>query len=297
MISVFPHNRRLADTDKDNALSEEEFGVAMKLVLLRRKGYRLPSALPDTLRSAEGEVRTVSNGSVQKVPTKYFSTALGTRQPTTAHPHPPPVLHTQSAMELVPPPSSKQQWLADILQQSTPDLLTNSVPSRVPGEGETATAVAVEGTQSGPTLATIISLDSEDKEQKEEDEEEGEDDSTLLFQQAVLEPRKPTRPPPPKQFPGSAHKPKTLKQFPAASTSPELRPVVGLPELLSPHATDDTAPIIMPDSSPTSTVSQDWSGKMLATHTLPSLPPCLPPSLPSSDNTSQGQLLCTLHCC
>ena len=56
MISVVSHNRRLADMDKDNALSEEEFCVAMKLVLLRRKGYRLPSSLPDALRSAEGEV-------------------------------------------------------------------------------------------------------------------------------------------------------------------------------------------------------------------------------------------------
>lgn len=41
--------------DKDNALSEEEFCVAMKLVLLRRKGYSLPSALPEELRSSESE--------------------------------------------------------------------------------------------------------------------------------------------------------------------------------------------------------------------------------------------------
>lgn len=41
--------------DKDNALSEEEFCVAMKLVLLRRKGYSLPSALPDELRNSESE--------------------------------------------------------------------------------------------------------------------------------------------------------------------------------------------------------------------------------------------------
>ena len=35
--------------DRDNALTEQEFCVAMKLVLLRRKGYNLPSLLPLSL--------------------------------------------------------------------------------------------------------------------------------------------------------------------------------------------------------------------------------------------------------
>lgn len=38
--------------DGDNALSEQEFCVAMKLVLLRRKGYSLPSTLPHSLRES-----------------------------------------------------------------------------------------------------------------------------------------------------------------------------------------------------------------------------------------------------
>ena len=44
--------------DRDNALSEQEFCVAMKLVLLRRKGYSLPVSLPHTLMEsiAEGEL-------------------------------------------------------------------------------------------------------------------------------------------------------------------------------------------------------------------------------------------------
>ena len=43
-------HRRLADIDQDNALSEHEFTVAMKLVLVRRRGYDIPSSLPDALR-------------------------------------------------------------------------------------------------------------------------------------------------------------------------------------------------------------------------------------------------------
>jgi hypothetical protein len=48
---------RLADMDRDNALSEEEFCIAMKLVLLRRKGYSLPTTVPLSLRdrAASGE--------------------------------------------------------------------------------------------------------------------------------------------------------------------------------------------------------------------------------------------------
>ena len=41
--------RRLSDMDQDNALSEQEFCIAMKLVLMRRKGTDIPSALPHIL--------------------------------------------------------------------------------------------------------------------------------------------------------------------------------------------------------------------------------------------------------
>ena len=43
--------RRLADVDKDNAPSQQEFCVAMKLVMMRRKGYEIPSSLPQALLS------------------------------------------------------------------------------------------------------------------------------------------------------------------------------------------------------------------------------------------------------
>lgn len=38
--------------DRDNALSEHEFCVAMKLVLMRRKGHEIPTTLPQVLLSA-----------------------------------------------------------------------------------------------------------------------------------------------------------------------------------------------------------------------------------------------------
>ena len=42
--------RKLADINEDNSLSEDEFCIAMKLVVARRKGLTIPSVLPDVLR-------------------------------------------------------------------------------------------------------------------------------------------------------------------------------------------------------------------------------------------------------
>ncbi len=47
--------RRMSDWDKDNALSEQEFCVAMKLVLMRRRGHAIPASLPDPLRPQSQE--------------------------------------------------------------------------------------------------------------------------------------------------------------------------------------------------------------------------------------------------
>ena len=47
--------RRLSDTDKDNALSETEFCIAMKLVLMRRKGFDIPATLPDSLLQQQSQ--------------------------------------------------------------------------------------------------------------------------------------------------------------------------------------------------------------------------------------------------
>ena len=41
--------RKLADGDQDGALTLHEFCVAMKLVLVRRKGDEIPSSLPESL--------------------------------------------------------------------------------------------------------------------------------------------------------------------------------------------------------------------------------------------------------
>ena len=41
--------RKLADGDQDGALTLHEFCVAMKLVLIRRKGDEIPSSLPESL--------------------------------------------------------------------------------------------------------------------------------------------------------------------------------------------------------------------------------------------------------
>ena len=57
IITVFTGNanRRLSDIDKDNALSETEFCIAMKLVLMRRKGFDIPTSLPDSLQQEQHE--------------------------------------------------------------------------------------------------------------------------------------------------------------------------------------------------------------------------------------------------
>lgn len=59
-LSSFPlcypsTHRRLADVDGDNALSEQEFCTAMKLVLMRRKGHSIPAALPEGVRQKPGD--------------------------------------------------------------------------------------------------------------------------------------------------------------------------------------------------------------------------------------------------
>ena len=47
--ALFTTCRKLADVDRDGKLSEEEFCIAMKMVLVRRKGYDIPSTVPDPL--------------------------------------------------------------------------------------------------------------------------------------------------------------------------------------------------------------------------------------------------------
>ena len=47
--------RRLSDIDQDNALSQHEFCIAMKLVLMRRKGFEIPSTLPQKLLTTRKE--------------------------------------------------------------------------------------------------------------------------------------------------------------------------------------------------------------------------------------------------
>ena len=42
-------HRRVSDIDQDNALSQDEFCIAMKLVLMRRKGIEIPTTLPEPL--------------------------------------------------------------------------------------------------------------------------------------------------------------------------------------------------------------------------------------------------------
>ena len=49
-VCVSYARRKLSDIDEDNSLSEEEFCIAMKLVVARRKGLVIPSVLPEVLR-------------------------------------------------------------------------------------------------------------------------------------------------------------------------------------------------------------------------------------------------------
>ena len=41
--------RKLSDINKDGQLNFDEFIIAMKLVLMRRKGHDIPSILPEVL--------------------------------------------------------------------------------------------------------------------------------------------------------------------------------------------------------------------------------------------------------
>lgn len=104
---------RLADVDGDNALSEQEFCTAMKLVLMRRKGHSIPAALPEGVRQKPGD--------------GVFSDSFVPQQQPQAAP-PPPVKSTQSVADLAPPPprepsTTTKPKLAHVVQKSAPNLL------------------------------------------------------------------------------------------------------------------------------------------------------------------------------
>ena len=128
--------------DKDNALSEEEFCVAMKLVLLRRKGYSLPPGVPLTLRESatSGEALFLPTTHPQPLsPPSEPRRKLGTLQTS----------HTVADLP-VPSPAQTGKLLVDVSEASgSPD--NNSWTTNTSQEREE------------PAVATIISFDDEEE--------------------------------------------------------------------------------------------------------------------------------------
>ena len=256
--------RRLADIDHDNALSEQEFCVAMKLVLLRRKGYKLPASLPDSLKSSAGEPShcrrlpglmclSMSAGASQPagrgIPPVQASQSMAELPLTTPHVHPSLFdisQHSQPELAAIPEPGALLVDLGEPDSPPTsPGLGTASPDSSALAAADTSTVVEREE----PRVATIISLVGEGAEEEEEEEagedgegEEEEDDNSQLFHSTG----KPARPPPPRPVP-SVRRAKSLKQFtppPAASeNTPPASP-------FSPPSASMTAPIISLESTP-----------------------------------------------
>ena len=128
----------------------------MKLVLLRRKGYRLPASLPCSLLES-----SVSPGELSLSLSLSLSLCshmmcvvylLGTRRAI------PPQLHASHTVAELPV-SLPHPPLANISQQSEPELLT-------------ASSSLVERAE--PAVATIISLEDEDRSQQAQSSTEGE---------------------------------------------------------------------------------------------------------------------------
>ena len=130
--------------DKDNALSEEEFCVAMKLVLLRRKGYYLPTSIPLSLRDSvtTGEAGLSSQSNYNTAVPPEPRRKLGSLQTS----------HTVGDLPVssLPPP---EDLLVDVTDPSD-----SGLPDSSPASNNYTTVERGE-----PAVATIISLGDDDE--------------------------------------------------------------------------------------------------------------------------------------
>lgn len=234
---------RLADVNRDNALSEEEFCIAMKLVVMKRRGFEIPSTLPETLQPKQ-----------ELFSDDFWPPSSSATQPQALPPPPQgfkqhtPYLSSRSAMELPVPPDFSMNVDKQLLkgQPSAPDLLT---PSEEEEEEEkegqrenlhAADPVLVEigdttSRDTGPLVSLeqsshlepptgkIISLEGESEG---EEEEEGAEETVLFTAvespvetEPVRDNIKPARPAPPKPQVRRAKSLKAVKPL-----KPELPP-------------------------------------------------------------------------
>jgi len=111
--------RKLSDVNKDGKLSEDEFCIAMKMVLVKRKGYDIPSSIPELLLKSIPSIAPV-------VPVFPQASNLPAAQ-TTATPH--GTVATNHLPSLPSLPMQQQQHHKHQQQQHKPQSSTTGTAS------------------------------------------------------------------------------------------------------------------------------------------------------------------------
>lgn len=176
----------------------------MKLVLLRRKGYSLPTSLPLTLKDSISK-------SISKLNTHYVFVGIDRAIL--------PQLRASHTVAELPFSQSPHPSLADISQKSEPQLNTMSLLVDLNDNMSTSCTI-VERDE--PAVATIISLEDDNNTKL----------SSQSFTEAAIEPMH-----------TNVRRAHSLKEFTPPSPSHDISPPPS-PFSPPPNTTSDTTPII-----------------------------------------------------